>query len=73
VMWGLVLCVWQYIRMVRSYLRRDVECFHIPTWSWISLIVLIIGFFVVRNLLLVFVSYDYLGDNAAFWAFVWSR
>lgn len=73
VIWGVVLCIWQYIRMVRGYLHRDRACLRIPAWSWISLIVVILGFFVVRNLLLVFAGYDYLGDNAAFWAFIRSR
>ena len=73
VMWGLVLCIWQYIRTVSSYIRRDRACFSIPAWSWISLIAVILGVFVVRNLLLVFAGYDYLGDNAAFWAYVMAR
>lgn len=73
VVWGLLLCIWQYARMVRSYIRRDRACFSIPSWSWISLIVIILGVFVVRNLLLVFVGYDYLGDNAAIWAYIWAR
>ncbi len=73
VIWGVALCIWQYIRMVRGYLHRDRACLRIPAWSWISLIVVILGFFVVRNLLLVFAGYDYLGDNAAFWAFIRSR
>lgn len=67
VMWGLVLGIWQYARMARSYIRRDRACFRIPSWSWISLIAVILGVFAVRNLLLVFAGYDYLGDNALFW------
>lgn len=73
VVWGLVLCIWQYVRMVRSCIRRDLACFRIPSWSWISLIVVILGVFVVRNLLLIFTGYDYLGDNASFWAYVMAR
>ena len=73
VVWGLVLCIWQYIRMVRSYIRRDRACFRIPSWSWISVIVIILTFFVVRNLLLVFAGYDYLGDNAIFWDCLMAR
>lgn len=67
VLWMGILAVMQYVRMVRAYLRRDPYGCALPTWSWVSLIVLALTLFVVRNLLLVFGGYDYLGDNLAFW------
>ena len=68
VLWGGILAVMQYVRVVRALVRRDPFACTIPTWSWVSVIVLALGLFVVRNLLLVFAGYDYLGDNRAFWA-----
>ncbi|MBQ2767842.1 MAG: DUF2752 domain-containing protein [Clostridia bacterium] len=67
VLWGAGLLAVQYVRTIRALVRRDPACCRIPAWSWISVIVILLVFFVVRNVLLIGFGYDYLGDNLAFW------
>lgn len=57
-----------YVRGWAAVICRAPERMRVPSWTWIGLIVLALGVFVVRNLALVFGGYDYLGDNLSFWA-----
>lgn len=67
VLWLLFLAAVQYLRAIRALIRRDPDACRLPNWMWISVIVFLLLFFVVRNLLLVCGVYDYLGDNLVFW------
>lgn len=60
--------VYLYIRAWIAVWRGRPETVRIPAWTWIGLIVLALGLLVVRNWLMIAYGYDYLGDNAAFWA-----
>ncbi|MBR6708326.1 MAG: DUF2752 domain-containing protein [Clostridia bacterium] len=68
VLWICMICVVQFVRMLTALLRRDPDRAAFPNWCWIGMIVLLIGVFVVRNLLMICFGYDYLGDNLAFWS-----
>lgn len=68
VLWMLVVGVWLQVRGWGAVIRRAPERMRVSAWMWVGLVVLAIGLFVVRNLLLVFGGCDYLGDNLAYWA-----
>ncbi len=66
--WFIFCALTQYLRALRALIRRDPYACPIQRWTWISMIVLILLLFVLRNILLIFYGYDYLGDHQAFWA-----
>lgn len=70
VLWMVGVALYLYVRGWAAVIRRAPERMRVPSWTWVGLIVLALGVFVVRNLLLVFGGYDYLGDNLAFWVAV---
>lgn len=73
VLWLIVLAVAQYVRALIALHRREPSRCAVPAWSWISVIVLLLVVFVIRNLLLVFCGIDTLGEHLAFWNAVMGR
>ena len=67
VLWGAFLALLQYVRALRALFLRDPYACPIRSWSWISIIAIALTLFILRNLLLIFFGYDYLGDHRAFW------
>ena len=60
------LIVWDIVALIRM-LRKQARWWAIPACSGVVLIVLMIGYMVVRNLLLIAFSYDPVGDLGQFW------
>lgn len=73
VIWIVILATMQYVRTIIALCRRDLSYCRIPTWSWVSDIVLLLTTFVVRNLLMIFCGIDTLGENLPFWNAIMGR
>jgi len=62
----LALLLWDLRALIRLT-RGHSSIYALPTWIWITVIVLTVGFGVLRNILLLTVAYDPLGDLVGFW------
>ena len=57
------LDVWAWIR----YLQKKEPLIILPRWSWITACVLLITYFILRNVLMIFFGIDPTGDLVYFW------
>jgi len=63
---GIVFDVIAWVR----YARRKTPLLQIPSWGWIVLASSLIGYFILRNYLMIVHGIDPTGDLGAFWAAV---
>ena len=57
------LDVWAWIR----YLQKKEPLIILPRWSWITACVLLVAYFILRNVLMIFFGIDPTGDLVYFW------
>ena len=57
------LDVWAWIR----YLQKKEPLIILPRWSWITACVLLVTYFILRNVLMIFFGIDPTGDLVYFW------
>jgi hypothetical protein len=57
------LDVWAWIR----YLQKKEPLIILPRWSWITTCVLLVTYFILRNVLMIFFGIDPTGDLVYFW------
>ena len=59
----LVLDVWAWVR----YFQKKEPLIIFPRWSWITACVLLVVYFILRNVLMIFFGIDPTGDLGYFW------
>ncbi len=59
----LALDVWALVRLIKG---RD-SLLPLPTWAWVTLVILVIAYGVLRNYLMIAYGYDPTGDLGVFW------
>ena len=57
------LDVWAWIR----YLQKKEPLIIFPSWAWITACVLLVTYFILRNVLMIFFGIDPTGDLVYFW------
>ena len=57
------LDMWAWVR----YLQKKEPLVILPRWSWITACVLLVTYFILRNVLMIFFSIDPTGDLGYFW------
>lgn len=57
------LDVWAWIR----YLQKKEPLIILPSWAWITACVLLVTYFILRNVLMIFFGIDPTGDLVYFW------
>ena len=57
------LDVWAWVR----YLQKKEPLIILPRWSWITACVLLVVYFILRNVLMIFFGIDPTGDLGYFW------
>ncbi len=61
-----LLVAWDILALIRL-LRGRQRIFALPTWVWITLMAVALAYGILRNVLLIAVGYDPLGDLIGFW------
>ncbi len=59
----LALDVWAWVR----YFQKKEPLIILPRWSWITACVLLVTYFILRNVLMIFFGIDPTGDLVYFW------
>ena len=59
----LALDVWAWVR----YFQKKEPLIILPQWSWITFCVLLVTYFILRNVLMIFFGIDPTGDLVYFW------
>ena len=59
----LALDVWAWVR----YFQKKEPLIILPRWSWITACVLLVIYFILRNVLMIFFGIDPTGDLGYFW------
>ena len=59
----LALDVWAWVR----YFQKKEPLIILPRWSWIVFCVLLVTYFILRNVLMIFFGIDPTGDLGYFW------
>lgn len=69
VIYSLFLFLYYFIPATYTYaIKRDGNKHHkFHMWTLYGLLVVVVGFFIIRNVLLVAFHYDYLGDCLDYW------
>jgi hypothetical protein len=66
VLLALAFVAWDLRALIRL-LRGEKSIYALPLWVWMTVIALTVGYGVLRNVLLVSIGYDPLGDLVGFW------
>ena len=59
----LALDVWAWVR----YFQKKEPLIILPQWSWITACVILVIYFILRNVLMIFFGIDPTGDRGYFW------
>ena len=59
----LALDVWAWVR----YFQKKEPLIILPKWSWIAFSVVLVSYFILRNVLMIFFGIDPTGDLGFFW------
>ena len=60
---ALCLDIWVWVR----YFQKKEPLIILPRWSWIFFCVLLVSYFILRNVLMIFFGIDPTGDLGFFW------
>ena len=55
--------IWMWVR----YFQKKEPLIIVPRWSWVSFCVLLVAYFLLRNVLMIFFGIDPTGDLGFFW------